>query len=151
MSRNKFPTPDATGRERLRGNTGIRAVKITAIEVAVARRYRTPKVARVAVAIARPLASGIQIVTLRRTVTAATVVTNPKGILLNIALLRSSNISVFRFNYLAKKLLAPRRLNHPRRVERCTLRIPLSNQTPACSKKDISTTLFILKPCHIFI
>jgi len=70
-----FPTPDATGRERVRGRVTVRAVKITAIEVVIALRDRTPKVIRDAITIGRPLASGTQIVTLRRSVTAATVVT----------------------------------------------------------------------------
>ena len=75
ITHSRISTPDATGRERVIGNIGIRAVKITAIKVVIACRYRTPKVVRVAVAIVRPLATVSQVVTLRRSVTAATVVT----------------------------------------------------------------------------
>ena len=70
-----FPTPDATGRERVRGRVSVRAVKITAIEVVIALRDRTPKVVRDAITIGRPLAAGTQVVALRRSVTAASVVT----------------------------------------------------------------------------
>ena len=100
MGKNKFPTPDAAGRERVSGNTGIRTVKITAIEKVIPLRDRTPKDVRVAVGVVRPLATISQIVTLHRSVTAATVVTNPEGDSFKYCLIYYfDNISVFRFNY----------------------------------------------------
>jgi len=100
MGKNKFPTPDATGRERIRGNIGIRAVKSTAIKVVISLRDRTPKDVWLAVASVRPLAAEGQTVTLRRSVTAASVVTNPKGDSFKYCLIYYfDNISVFRFIY----------------------------------------------------
>ena len=75
MGKNKFPTPDAAGRERISGNIGIRTVKITAIEIVIPLRDRTPKDVRVAVGVVRPLATASQVVATRRSVTAASVVT----------------------------------------------------------------------------
>jgi len=73
------PTPDATGRVRVSGRVTVRAAKTTVTEVVISLRDRTPKDVRPAVATGRPLANGIQRVTLRRSETAASAVTNPKG------------------------------------------------------------------------
>jgi len=103
MSKNELPTPDATGRERMSGNIGIRAVQSTLHHREIPRRDRAPKEVRGADAIGRPLASGLQILALRRPVTAATVVTNPKEDSFKYCLIYYfDNISVFRFIYRPK-------------------------------------------------